>query len=81
MRGAHDACCIDPEKGTIEHKRIHTDDVIVEADWLPEGEVEIGLTAGASTPDSKIGETVERVLRSAGHDPRELLDLRQEDHE
>ncbi len=70
-----DASCIDPENGTIAHKRIHTDEVVIEENWLPDDGVEIGLTAGASTPDSKIGETVERVLRSAGYDPAESLGL------
>jgi 4-hydroxy-3-methylbut-2-en-1-yl diphosphate reductase len=32
-------------------------------DWLPSGHLSIGLTAGASTPDVKIGEAVERILR------------------
>ncbi len=69
-----DAACIDTENGAITHKRIGTDDVVLDEGWLPEGRVEIGLTAGASTPDSKIGETVERVLRSAGYDPVAALD-------
>jgi 4-hydroxy-3-methylbut-2-en-1-yl diphosphate reductase len=40
----------------------------VERDWLREGPITIGLTAGASTPNVKIGETIERVLatRNAG---------------
>ena len=33
----------------------------------------IGLTAGASTPDSLIGDTTENVLRSDGLDPAEVL--------
>jgi len=68
-----DATCIDAETGAITHKRIMSDEILTDAAWLPEGEVEIGLTAGASTPDSKIGETVERVLRSAGYDSAEAL--------
>ena len=69
-----DAACIDPAAGSISHKRIMEDEVLLDPDWLPEGEVEIGLTAGASTPDSKIGETIERVLATAGYDVAELLD-------
>ncbi len=68
-----DAACIDPAVGSISHKRIMADEILHDAEWLPEAEVDIGLTAGASTPDSKIGETVERVLRSAGYDPAEVL--------
>jgi 4-hydroxy-3-methylbut-2-enyl diphosphate reductase len=32
-------------------------------DWLPSGPVVVGLTAGASTPNSIIGEVVERLAR------------------
>jgi 4-hydroxy-3-methylbut-2-enyl diphosphate reductase len=35
-------------------------------DWLPAGPVTIGLTAGASTPNNKIGEAVELLLRTRG---------------
>ena len=35
--------------------------------WLPaEGPVRIGVTAGASTPNNKIGETVARILATRG---------------
>lgn len=33
------------------------------ADWLPEGDVTIGLTAGASTPNRVLGDCIERVIR------------------
>ncbi len=69
-----DAVGIDPEAGTITHKRIRSDEILTDTDWLPEGDVQIGLTAGASTPDSKIGETVERVLMSAGYDSKDALE-------
>ncbi|MDX1395213.1 MAG: 4-hydroxy-3-methylbut-2-enyl diphosphate reductase [Gemmatimonadota bacterium] len=69
-----DAVCIDAQSGLISHKRIMEDEILVDPDWLPKGELTIGLTAGASTPDSKIGETVELVLRSAGYDPADVLD-------
>jgi 4-hydroxy-3-methylbut-2-enyl diphosphate reductase IspH len=36
---------------------------------LPGGAVEIGLTAGASTPDSLIGETTQSILQMDGVDP------------
>ncbi len=68
-----DAASIDPGTGAISHKRILEDEILVDRPWLPEGEVEIGLTAGASTPDSKIGETVERILATAGYDPAPLF--------
>lgn len=68
-----DASCIDPAAGTISHKVIGEERIATETGWLPDGEVEIGLTAGASTPDSKIGETAARILETAGYDAAELL--------
>ncbi|HSK20483.1 MAG TPA: 4-hydroxy-3-methylbut-2-enyl diphosphate reductase [Longimicrobiales bacterium] len=59
-----DATCIDVDNGTIRHKpelAADAPEVIAEG-WLPDGALTIGLTAGASTPNNKIGETIERVL-------------------
>jgi 4-hydroxy-3-methylbut-2-enyl diphosphate reductase len=65
---------IDPVRGTISHKKVTTGDVVEVADWLPaEGPVEIGLTAGASTPDSLIGRTVRAILLTVGEDPEQVL--------
>jgi 4-hydroxy-3-methylbut-2-en-1-yl diphosphate reductase len=64
-----DAQCIDPARGTIRFKPTGTpaDAPEVEAeDWIPAGAVVVGLTAGASTPNNKIGEAVERLLRTRG---------------
>jgi 4-hydroxy-3-methylbut-2-en-1-yl diphosphate reductase len=60
-----DATCIDPERGTIRHKPELAADApeIETADWLPDGPLTLGLTAGASTPNNKIGETIERILK------------------
>ncbi|RMH19876.1 MAG: 4-hydroxy-3-methylbut-2-enyl diphosphate reductase [Gemmatimonadetes bacterium] len=63
-----DASCIDIEAGTIRHKPLldpHAPET-VESDWLPEGPFELGITAGASTPNNKIGEALVRVLRIRG---------------
>jgi hypothetical protein len=39
----------------------------VEAEeWLPAGPLTVGLTAGASTPNNKIGEAIELLLRTRG---------------
>ena len=61
-----DATCIDPVAGTISHKIVGTDDVVNESGWLPDGDVEVGLTAGASTPNNKISDTIERILATHG---------------
>ena len=63
-----DASGIDPETGTVRFRRAGIKHVEATATgWLPaEGPVRIGLTAGASTPNNKIGETVARILATRG---------------
>jgi 4-hydroxy-3-methylbut-2-enyl diphosphate reductase len=68
-----DSTCIDPEANKITHKVVGTDDVVTESDWLSDGAVEVGLTAGASTPNNKIGDTVERILATRGANLDELF--------
>ena len=63
-----DAACIDVESGVIRHKPMldaHAPE-ITELDWLPEGPFTLGITAGASTPNNKIGEALVRILRIRG---------------
>jgi 4-hydroxy-3-methylbut-2-enyl diphosphate reductase len=50
----------------IRHRSPETGDIVVTTDWLPAGEVTVGFTAGASTPDTLLGETMRRVLQAAG---------------
>ena len=63
-----DARCIDPAAGTIRHKaELAADAPEVEASgWLPAGPLTLGLTAGASTPNNKIGETIALILETRG---------------
>jgi 4-hydroxy-3-methylbut-2-en-1-yl diphosphate reductase len=63
-----DATCIDPSAGLVRHKaELDPDAPEVETrDWLPAGPLAIGFTAGASTPNNKIGQTLERVLETRG---------------
>ena len=60
-----DSTCIDPESGAIRHKGSLPSDAPeeVESDWIPSGPFELGLTAGASTPNNKIGDALVRILR------------------
>lgn len=66
-----DATCIDVDARTIRHKPELAADApeVIESGWLPDGPLSIGLTAGASTPNNKIGETIERVLAIRGLAP------------
>ncbi len=60
-----DAEGIDPEAGTIRYRDVTTKREAVQEGWLGEAR-EIGITAGASTPNNKVGETVARICATAG---------------
>ncbi len=65
-----DASCIEVETGRIRHKPELDPGApeAIEETWLPEGPFQLGITAGASTPNNKIGEAVTRVLKIRGID-------------
>ncbi len=50
----------------IEHLPPGASEPVIEENWLPTGPVTIGFTAGASTPNAKIGEIIERILTLRG---------------
>jgi 4-hydroxy-3-methylbut-2-enyl diphosphate reductase len=61
-----DALCIDVEGGTLRHQAVRAKAESTEAaGWLGAAKV-LGLTAGASTPNNKVGETVVRICQVAG---------------
>jgi len=61
------------EGDVIRHKPAGTpldaSEEIEEGGWLPDGPIRIGLTAGASTPNSQIGLAVGRILEARGLSP------------
>jgi len=63
-----DATCIDVKDGTIRHKPDLGDATPerVDLDWLPEEPFDLGITAGASTPNNKIGEALVRIMQIRG---------------
>jgi 4-hydroxy-3-methylbut-2-en-1-yl diphosphate reductase len=68
-----DAEDIDPATGTIRHRPLGAKDEISSTDWIPvSGKVRIGVTAGASTPNNKIGEAVGRIFAIRGVDPKTI---------
>jgi 4-hydroxy-3-methylbut-2-en-1-yl diphosphate reductase len=67
--------CIEGDR--IRHKpagtRLDAREEVEEHDWLPSGPVRIGLTAGASTPNSQIGLAIGRILEARGLAPEVAL--------
>jgi 4-hydroxy-3-methylbut-2-en-1-yl diphosphate reductase len=50
----------------IRHKPAGRKEEVVAHGWLPPGAKVIGITAGASTPNNQIGETIERIVGFRG---------------
>jgi 4-hydroxy-3-methylbut-2-enyl diphosphate reductase len=46
---------------SIEHRQLNGDLVITE-NWLPEGEISVGITSGASTPDKIVEDVIEKIF-------------------
>jgi 4-hydroxy-3-methylbut-2-enyl diphosphate reductase len=46
---------------------------VEEEGWLPEGMVRVGITAGASTPNSQIGLAIEHILEARNLSPKLVL--------
>ena len=55
-----DASCI-ISASRIRHKPVGQSEEILTDEWLPDGEVKIGVTAGASTPDRIVGQVIDRI--------------------
>jgi 4-hydroxy-3-methylbut-2-en-1-yl diphosphate reductase len=66
-----DAECIAP--GAIRHYAPRGGGPTMTEGWLPNRPVTVGLTAGASTPDSIVGAVVERLLSMRGFDAADLV--------
>jgi 4-hydroxy-3-methylbut-2-enyl diphosphate reductase len=62
-----DADAIDVSTGTIRHQPIGTKTEVVAETWLGDSRI-VGITAGASTPNNKVGETIARISAVAGVD-------------
>lgn len=60
-------------KEQIRHKKVGSHEVVVSDGWLPEGILRMGVTAGASTPNNKIGEAIERILACRGINIESLI--------
>jgi 4-hydroxy-3-methylbut-2-enyl diphosphate reductase len=50
----------------IRYKPVGSKEAATAENWLPENELTVGITAGASTPDREIGEVMARLLELRG---------------
>ena len=62
-----DADSIDVSSGAIRYQPIGTKTEATARDWIGAGR-NVGITAGASTPNNKVGETIARISSVAGVD-------------
>lgn len=46
----------------VEHKPLHRN-LEVKENWLPDGEIVVGITSGASTPDKVVEDAIERIFK------------------
>ena len=68
-----DAYDIDPAAGTIRHRPLGEKAEITSPNWISgSGPLRIGVTAGASTPNNKIGEAIGRIFATRGIDPKTI---------
>jgi 4-hydroxy-3-methylbut-2-enyl diphosphate reductase len=68
-----DADDIDPDSGTIRYRPLGEKGEIESSGWLPpNAPITVGVTAGASTPNNKIGEAVGRIFATRGVDPKAI---------
>ncbi len=49
-------------RSTIEHRDLHSESLVETHNWLPDGKITVGVTAGASTPDRVVAEVIARIL-------------------
>jgi 4-hydroxy-3-methylbut-2-enyl diphosphate reductase len=54
------------ERESIRHRPVGRHEETTAHGWLPAGAAAVGLTAGASTPNSVVGQVVERILSLRG---------------
>jgi 4-hydroxy-3-methylbut-2-enyl diphosphate reductase len=50
----------------IRHKKTGTQGILETSGWLPAGEIKVGITAGASTPNRLVEEVIQRLIDISG---------------
>ncbi len=54
--------CIDTSSNSITH-RMFTNQMVTTASWLPDGPITVGITSGASTPDSVVEDVLDQIFK------------------
>jgi len=62
-----EACILSRDR--IQHKKVMSPEVMTTFDWLPKGQVTLGVTAGASTPNR----VIEEVSETGGMERKTIL--------
>ena len=57
----------------IRHYNLHLKEEVETRDWLPDGNITIGITAGASCPNNLIEDTIRRLFELRGISVQQLL--------
>jgi 4-hydroxy-3-methylbut-2-en-1-yl diphosphate reductase len=60
----------------ICHYDQHQGKEVETRDWLPQGKITVGITAGASCPNNLIEDTIRRLFELRGVSVRELLEIK-----
>lgn len=63
-------CILDSNR--IRNKVVGSEEIVTSEKWLPENSFSMGITAGASTPNNKIGEAIEKIMSFRNVDVRSL---------
>jgi 4-hydroxy-3-methylbut-2-en-1-yl diphosphate reductase len=50
---------------SIEHRQL-TGELVITENWLPKGEIVVGITSGASTPDKVVEDIIEKIFALKG---------------
>jgi len=57
----------------LQHYNLHAQEEVETRDWLPSGDITVGITAGASCPNNLIEDTIRRLFELRGISVQEVL--------
>jgi 4-hydroxy-3-methylbut-2-enyl diphosphate reductase len=57
----------------IKHYNLHLQQEVETRDWLPAGQITVGVTAGASCPNNLIEDVIRHLFKFRGISVQELL--------